>query len=194
MANIAKTLKKNSFSRFLLYRPCCLAAKLLQKSLKNQSKIIAKFNHFLDAIFDRFFIDFGGQDTSKIHPKSMINPFQHPWKKWSIFELIFYGVLVDLRAQDPSQDPHILEPQTPILEPRSGQDPPKLAPRYAQNLNLEPGWPQDPPKTPQDHSQDRFFLIFNGFLVDFLVFFLSQKNFEKIDKPLKKLLKKLLNF
>ena len=103
-----------------------------------------------------FWEGFGCQDGPKILKKSILDLSKNYIKKYVVLE-----------AQKIDFGP-ILASKTP---PQEGPQKLGFGVFFGPGRVLGPRWPQDPPKTPQDPSQDRFFLIFNGFLVDLLVFF-----------------------
>ena len=89
----------------LLCWPCYLAAKLLQKSIENQSKIKWKMLH----IFISILIDFWSILEAKLAPKpnknrSQIHKTSHPTSDW-----FFDRFLIDLGTQ--------LSPQIPLWSP-----------------------------------------------------------------------------
>ena len=59
------------FSMNLAFGAFSKASKFKQKSIKNQSKMWLYFWSDFWSIFDRFLIDFGSQNPSKINPKTM---------------------------------------------------------------------------------------------------------------------------
>ena len=81
--------------------------------------------------------------------------------------MIFFWILVDLRAQDPSQDGPKTLPSTPKTPPRRSQDVPRCSQDASRRLQNAPRCPQDTPrlkntpknlpKTSPDPLQDWFF-------------------------------------
>ena len=140
-----------------------VASKINKKSIKNQCKIQSLFKSIFWLIFHWFWRPRYLQNPSKIHDKSILTPM----KKWSIFELIFYGVLVDLRAQDPSQDPLSWSPKPPSWS----QDRAKSLQSWRQDRLKTSTWSQDGPKTLPRHLQGPilkdFGLHFGWFFNDF---------------------------
>ena len=84
--------------------------------------------------------------------------------------MFFFLILVDLRAQDPSQDGPKTLPSTPKTPPRRSQDVPRCSQDASRRLQNAPRCPQDTPrlkntpkslpKTSPDPLQDWFFSDF----------------------------------
>ena len=141
-----------------------VALKIIKKSIKNQFKIQSLFRCNFWLIFHWFWRPRYLQNPSKIHDKSILTPM----KKWSIFELIFYGVLVDLRAQDPSQDPLSWSPKPPSWS----QDRAKSLQSWTQDRLKTSTWSQDGPKTSPRPPKTPPKIDFSWFLLDFWWIFL----------------------